>query len=361
MNSGYILVEIYRKNISPDELIQELLIKGRTAIIYGDSNSGKTFFSLSLARDVSMGWSCYGRQTEKCHVLYLAVESPDSIQERIQAMKNYHNCDIDDIILTTRPINFFEKPESYHRVIDLVSALEKKINAKIGFILVDTLAQISAGANENSTEDMAPIMQKFEIIAKKTNAAVLVIHHSGKDKTKGARGSSSIYAHIDTEINVINEGGNKTAMVTKQRALGSKGDEIPYKLEIIEMGIGKFGDTKSTCVAIGDNDERVKRTDKKTSIIISNLEKAWLSSKQEMKHNGDGELLPYIASSVWSDHLVENNIYTRGSASQTVKPSHKGGNAQKMIEDKYIEKLGQGYIIIDMVLSSILVTKMEVI
>ena len=60
-------------------------------------------------------------------------------------------------------------------------------------IVVDTFAQVTPGANENSGEDMGPVMARFDAVAQATGAAILVIHHNGKDQAKGARGWSGSY------------------------------------------------------------------------------------------------------------------------------------------------------------------------
>src|SRR5512144_742850 len=43
----------------PDEVIQGLIVSQSMSVLYGDSNSGKTFFALSLAMAVSEGLQCF--------------------------------------------------------------------------------------------------------------------------------------------------------------------------------------------------------------------------------------------------------------------------------------------------------------
>jgi hypothetical protein len=47
---------------------------------------------------------------------------------------------------------------------------------------------------------MGAFINVIDHIREKTGAAVLVVHHSGKDPNKGGRGHSSLYAAVDTEI-----------------------------------------------------------------------------------------------------------------------------------------------------------------
>jgi putative DNA primase/helicase len=74
----------------PDELLQGVLIAGDGSILYGDSNSGKTFFVIDIACAVARGISWFGRNTEPGLVIYLAAESPASARRRLQAYQEHH-------------------------------------------------------------------------------------------------------------------------------------------------------------------------------------------------------------------------------------------------------------------------------
>jgi len=191
---------------------------------------------------------------------------------------------------------------------------------------------------------MAPIMQKFELVAKQTNTAVLIIHHSGKDKTKGARGSSSIFAHISTEILVTDEDGIKTATFTKQRELGSKGLEIPYKLEIVKMGQSIFGKPFSTCVSVHDSGERIKNegknTDKKLDKFIKYFKMAWkYSGKEDL--NGK----PYISKNGLKGYLINEVDISERTVKNYMTPSRESDMIGYLFLREYVEIHPNGFIV----------------
>ena len=64
----------------PDELVEGVLTVGGGSVLYGDSNSGKTFFTIDLACAVARGVPWMGRRTEPGLVVYVAAESPQSIR-----------------------------------------------------------------------------------------------------------------------------------------------------------------------------------------------------------------------------------------------------------------------------------------
>ena len=49
---------------------------------------------------------------------------------------------------------------------------------------------------------MNPVLDNCKLIHEITGASVLLIHHSGKDETKGSRGWSGIKARVDAQIEV---------------------------------------------------------------------------------------------------------------------------------------------------------------
>jgi hypothetical protein len=74
-------------------------------------------------------------------------------------------------------------------------------------------------------------------------AHLMVIHHSGKDRAKGARGHSLLRAATDTEIEV--ERGRVT--VTKQRDMDGEFKQA-FRLRAVNIGTDRDGGWVSSCV-----------------------------------------------------------------------------------------------------------------
>jgi len=90
---------------------------------------------------------------------------------------------------------------------------------------------------------------------------IMLIHHSGKDVARGARGHSSLRAAVDTEIELTRDDfGVITAEVTKQ-CDGPTGYKFGYILRQIELGRDQDGDPVTTCLVEqtnGSGDAKVK-------------------------------------------------------------------------------------------------------
>jgi putative DNA primase/helicase len=334
---------------APDELVEGLMTIGSSVVVYGDSNSGKTFWALSVAAAIATGTKCYGRKTDAGLVVYLASEAPASIRSRMQAIKKYHSCGLENFAMVPVPMNFYNGDQDASDVIELVRTIEQIKGKPVRLIIGDTLARMSAGANENSGEDMGPVMARFDQVATATGAALMIIHHNGKDAAKGARGWSGIRAHIDTEIEVIEKDGIRMVNVTKQRELPSKGEAIYFKLEVVEMGISKFGGPATTCVAIPDEESNATKPHKKPTKNDENnrtVERAWWASGTE-ERNGQ----PYISRSALRDLLVKDGMAERTAKNKT-EASRPEGIIAQLLNSGTLETLEHGWIFINQVQSS---------
>lgn len=232
----------------PDELIEGVLTVGAGSVIYGDSNSGKTFLVIDMACSIARGIPWMGRQVEQGLVVYVAAESPASVKSRLQAYQLHHGVKVPNFAIVQAPVNLHSGDTDTEMLINAVKQVERIAGQRASLVIGDTLARMTAGANENSGEDMGMVVGRFDRIRAETGAHFLLIHHSGKDAAKGARGHSSLRAAVDTEIEVQETPTGRCAEVMKQRDLGTKGERIGFCLEQIHVGMTKWGKPASTCV-----------------------------------------------------------------------------------------------------------------
>jgi len=243
----------------PDELVQGLLTTHGASMVYGDSNSGKTFCVVDLCCAVARGVDWMGRRTEPGLVVYLAAESPESVRSRLQAYCLHHGVKVPRLAIVRNALDLFSSDADAEAVIALVKALEARKGQKVRLIVGDTMARLSAGANENAGQDMGLVVKRIDQIRNQCAAHFLAIHHSGKAQAAGARGWSGIRAAVDTEIEVTDSPLGRCAEVTKQRDLPTKGERIGFRLEPVTLGATKWGTPATSCVVV-PTDAPVKQT-----------------------------------------------------------------------------------------------------
>ena len=233
-----------------DELVEGVLTVGDGSVLYGNSNSGKTFLAIDMACAVARGASWMGRRTEPGLVIYLAAESPSSVRARLQAYQKHYGVRVPNFAIVQSPIDLFEDEADTDAIIALVRQIEAQRGQPARLIVGDTLARLSAGANENAGQDMGLVVRRFDRIRTECKAHFLLVHHSGKAAAAGARGWSGIRAAIDTEIEIIDSADGRCAEITKQRDLSTKGERIGFRLDSVTLGVTKWGAPATSCVVV---------------------------------------------------------------------------------------------------------------
>ena len=113
--------------------------------------------------------------------------------------------------------------------------------------MVDTLAMTMGAGSENDSADMGQYIKNIMLLKSIFNCHVMIIHHSGKDRGKGARGHSSLRAAVDTEIEVKADGLVRLATAHKQRDL-ENGKKVAFSLMGVQLGFDEDGDQITSCV-----------------------------------------------------------------------------------------------------------------
>ncbi len=249
------------KIYSVDELSQlpsqSWLVKGvipRTGlgVIYGESGAGKTFITLDLALSISRGihWN-NNKVNTSIGVLYVSAEGGSAISKRLNAYSKFHKIDSSQLSLGVVTVGINLRDGDCYKVIDACKKREE-IGQPFGMIILDTLNRTMGGGDENASKDMGEYISAVGKISDETNSFVLIVHHTGKDTKRGARGHSSLRAAVDTELELKSEDDQKILTVTKSRD-GETGAEFFYRLKTIDLGYDLDLEPITSCVVIPGN------------------------------------------------------------------------------------------------------------
>lgn len=114
-------------------------------------------------------------------------------------------------------------------------------------IVIDTLARSMAGGDENSAQDMGRAIAVADQLRDQFDAATLLVHHSGKNVSKGSRGSSALLGAGDGYFRVEgDEHGNHVATVEWSRD-GESGRQYPFRLRLIVFDACRRRDLALLC------------------------------------------------------------------------------------------------------------------
>ena len=229
----------------PQWLVKHVLPQAELVVLYGASGSGKSFLALDIAAAIARGIPWRGKRVRQGRVVYIAAEGAGGFRNRLKAYALANDVDLAalDIGVIHAAPNFLDKGDA--------AAVAASITGHGGaeLIIVDTFAQTTAGGDENSGEDMGKALSHCKALHRHTGAVVLLVHHSGKDTSKGARGWSGIRAAADAELEVVREETGRWVRLSKQK---DGEDELKwgFDLEVVQLGVDEDLDPITSCVVV---------------------------------------------------------------------------------------------------------------
>ncbi len=213
------------------------------AFIYAPTGVGKTLFTLNLAYAIAGGGNFLKYFCPKPRkILYIDGEMPyGQLHARVmQISRTQGPLDFPDnfMVLTPDKIVPFRMPmidEEYGQQLyeDLITKYDREV------IIFDNLSML-ASFDENKSHEWKPI-QNWLLSLRAAGKTVIIIHHSGKEKTS-YRGTSRMLDCVDTAISlqpITNDeleeesiAGRKFKIVyQKARVFGGK-DALPFEVNL---------------------------------------------------------------------------------------------------------------------------------
>lgn len=319
----------------PDWIIQHVIPRADLGVMFGASGSGKSFVATDMAVAIATGMPWRGNRVERGRVLIIAAEGRGGVGKRIKAYSLHHNLDMTGVkigVMGAAP-NFLQK-DDIGEVVDAV-----RDAGGYDVIFVDTFAKVTPGANENAGEDMGLALANAQVLHDVTGAMIMLIHHSGKDATKGSRGWSGIKAAADAEIEVLKEENGRKISISKMKD-GDDGLAWGFKLEVVETGKDKYGDPVTSCVAIETDvplppapEEKPRKGVKRLSFIETHI-------LEMAKTTGDAtniNKMKFVEMCVTALPLTEGQKDLRwGQINKAVEEMSKGKDAYFKITDNTV-------------------------
>lgn len=230
-------------------IIKGIIPDADIGTLFGASGSGKSFLALDLAAHIACGEPWRGHKVKRGKVVIIAAEGGGGYGKRIAAYCQHHGLDAAsmDIGVITVPPNLLEAED----IGELAASV--KLLGGVSLVIIDTLAQVTPGANENASEDMGRALANAMVLRRATGAMVLLVHHAGKDLARGARGWSGLKGAMDVEIEVSRDEvtGAREMRLSKMKD-GEDGVRFGFSLETVVLGMDEDGDETTSCVAVED-------------------------------------------------------------------------------------------------------------
>lgn len=229
-----------------DWQVEGLLPRESVCVLFGDAQAGKTFLALDLAARIATGTPWQGRAVIQGAVVYVAGEGGSGLKKRLRALIQAHPA------MLSAPFRLLRQAVNVRAHLNELVARCKDVSTdagELGLVVIDTLSQTIYG-DENGA-DMAGYISAATELARATKAPVLVVHHQGKDGTRGARGHTSLRGNTDVVIRLNTKEGTRSG--TTDPADGGKvkdGEPVRFAFRLKQVGVGKTprGQDETSCV-----------------------------------------------------------------------------------------------------------------
>ena len=223
--------------------VEGFLFPGQFSILYGPSGVGKSALAVDMMVRASLGLTWASKQTKPVDVLWLPTENPAELQYRLDACLGDHSS-----LSKGNQKHWFTEAQFHlaneqttSRMELIAEHLKQNERDRQQVIVIDTLSQSLPGLDENAASVMTHVVFNIRyLLSMLPDSHVMLVHHSGKHKERGARGHSSLTAAADTEIAMF----GSTIHVTNQRS-GPKDTKVKFKLREIEYA-DEYGEVHSS-------------------------------------------------------------------------------------------------------------------
>jgi len=305
-------------------------------VVYGASGSGKSFCVLDMAMALVRGVPWRERKVKPKRVLYIAAEGGGGVSQRLRAYAMHHG-----ISLAGLPLGVIHDAPNLMMEEDSTALVQAIIDAGgADLIIIDTLAQATPGANENSGEDMGLALKHTRAIRRATGAVIMLVAHTGKDQAKGIRGWSGVNAATDTAIEIMRpeEGDVRAIKLAKQKD-GRDDLTWGFKLESVLLGLDNDGEEITSLVVTDAEAPAPKPKEPKTTRKMGVWERAVMDHIYALGPGFVGAPLTALVNSIVPD-VPDPSNGERDMRAQNLRRAilslTRGVDAPLMLENGFI-------------------------
>ena len=218
-----------------------------TMLLYGPPGAGKSFYAIALAVELARGGTWSGAKLgEPSTVLYLANERLVDLRDRVEAWSRTSGEPYPERLEVLSP----PSPPQLGNDLDLVALGRYVTERAPRVVILDTFARMTLGKDENSVRDMGEVMEAIDSVRRATSGGLVIgVHHSGKDASRGMRGSTAILGAVDLAVEISGVAQRIRARVTKSNGGAIPGDEH-YALENVLLDALPDEDVLRSCAVL---------------------------------------------------------------------------------------------------------------
>src|SRR5262245_49962359 len=227
-------------------LIKNVIATGESSSWFGPPGGLKSALLTDIAvhRAAGKDWRGY-RAKQACGVVYFALERADLVKRRLAAYAARDGLKGLPIAVAGNIINLIDTT-CVDIIVATIREAEDNFGCSVGLIIIDTVSKgIAAGdRDEDKARDQNIVAANLKRIHEQCTLHIATIGHSGKDESRGERGSNARLADVDMQVQITGD-DIKTASTIKANDQPA-GILTAFKSECVELGQDEDGDTMVT-------------------------------------------------------------------------------------------------------------------
>ncbi len=234
---------------APDFLINNVLETDSHGILGGASMAFKTFADLRIVYSICTGADFMGHPVYKTgKVLYICGEGKGALARRLKALRIAESDFNGNLLVLDDNISIDNKDD-----MDGLKSAIKEIKPVL--VVFDTFASLVNETDENAPCQVAKALRLIKETCRNGQTSSLIIHHYGKDATKGMRGASNFINDMDFAIEMTrNTDSMTTTMSCKKMKDGEDFQDICMEAVVVELGLFRQDGKVTTSLVMKKSD-----------------------------------------------------------------------------------------------------------
>jgi hypothetical protein len=265
----------------PNYMINDIIETDAHGILFGASQSFKSFCALRLAYSVCTGEPFFYHEVFTTgKVLYICGEGKGALERRVRALFlslgrfNGNLKYIADIVS-------IDTPESMARVKAVIAEYKPVL------VILDTFSSLAFNTNENDNSEVAKALALIRNTCTNGFTSSFVVHHNGKNGALGERGASAFANNTDFRFELKREADTMiTTLSCPKQKDGEPFALIHMKAEVIPLGIIRQDGKEATSLILKPCDDSEKPSKKTKAKLKPNEEKVLSRLSKALNNNG---------------------------------------------------------------------------
>ena len=230
-------------------ILKGLMYKGEISSLIGPPKSLKSALITEIIVHCAecKDWRGH-RAKERVGVVIFALERADLYRRRLEAYRLRDRLEKLPIAVKGGVIDLLDF-KCVQSIVTDVREAERHMGCDVGIIVIDTYSKgiAAGGGDENSAKDQNRVAANLRRVLDLIDVHIATVGHTGKDQSRGERGSNARLGDVDVQIQIIVNGKVKTAKVTDAN---DQPDRViaRFESELFELGRDDDGDPKTVAI-----------------------------------------------------------------------------------------------------------------